>query len=473
MYYGGNHIENWASCSLTNRYADGSNLYSDGLRNEPKASHLAAMHYALAEMNDALLSSPIVTRAEARPLSGQDSRILAYEYGGAAFVSSTAGHAENVSFGGTIVEVKPGLTFFASKSNADGTADGPTGDGDGSSPPAAAHAVGMREIFYTDDTSAAESNPCNKTYTPLPASKGALNSSKWEWWIEPIPLVGGSQIHSTVPLEQLDLTHEKSQYMYYQATLPASSPEDVTSAAMANLESVNLTMESVEGNAFVLWLDGKHVGGADDHTKGGKAVNISIPVPPSAATRDMVLLSVSLGISNFPGTDPAINVKGIVGKVMLGGTDITPAVGGWINRPVLSGELLNASSVDGGRGAVHWTPHPAGGRIGAACTWYRTTFLDPRPAVPVGAALLLEATGLSRGHFWVNGHDLGRIWPAIGADGVDMGTSQHYYIPQDTLVAGENTFVVFDELGAPLLDHVRLVVAALEMPLGGGRCPPG
>jgi hypothetical protein len=130
----------------------------------------------------------------------------------------------------------------------------------------------------------------------------------------------------------------------------------------------------------------------------------------------MVLLSVSLGISNFPGTDPAINVKGIVGKVMLGGTDIPPAAGGWINRPVLSGELLNASSVDGGRGAVNWTPQPVAVGIGAA-------FLDPRPAVPADAVLLLEVTGLSRGHFWVNGHDLGRIWPAIGADGVDMGTS--------------------------------------------------
>jgi hypothetical protein len=413
-------------------------------------------------------------------LNPQDSRILAYEYGGAAIVSSTAGRPENVSFGGTIVEIKPGLTFFASKLNAEDTADGPTGDGGGLSPPAGATAAptaGMWELFYTDDTSAAGRYPCNKTYTPLPASKGAFNSTAWEWWVEPIPVVGGSQVHSAAPLEQLSLTLEKSQYMYYQASLPASS-HDITSAA------INLTMQSVQGSAFILWLDGKHVGAADDHTKGGNAVNISIPVQPSNATREMVLLSISLGISNFPGTDPAINVKGIVGltsstpgtqlpgKVTIGGTDITSAAGGWIHRPVLSGELLNASRVDGG-GAISWTPHPSGSRIGSPCTWYRTTFADPRPAVPADAALLLEATGLSRGHFWVNGHDLGRIWPSIGADGADQGTSQHYYIPQDTLVAGENTFVVFDELGAPLLEHVRLVIAELEMPLDGKQCPPG
>ena len=65
MYYGGNHIESWAASGLTNRYGDGSNLRSDTLPNEPKRSHLAAMHMALATMNDALMAAAVQTRNSA------------------------------------------------------------------------------------------------------------------------------------------------------------------------------------------------------------------------------------------------------------------------------------------------------------------------------------------------------------------------------------------------------------------------
>jgi hypothetical protein len=65
MWYGGNHIESWAASGLTNQYGDGSNMYSDTLPNEPKKSHLAAMHSALAKMNDVLLSDAIQSRSSA------------------------------------------------------------------------------------------------------------------------------------------------------------------------------------------------------------------------------------------------------------------------------------------------------------------------------------------------------------------------------------------------------------------------
>ena len=65
MWYGGNHIARWAASGHTNSYGDGSNLHSDTLPNEPKKSHLASMHRALAAMNDALLGAEIQTRRSA------------------------------------------------------------------------------------------------------------------------------------------------------------------------------------------------------------------------------------------------------------------------------------------------------------------------------------------------------------------------------------------------------------------------
>jgi hypothetical protein len=53
------------NCSCVCRYGDGSNLHSDTLPNEPKASHLAAMHRALAQMSSVLVANRVQTRADA------------------------------------------------------------------------------------------------------------------------------------------------------------------------------------------------------------------------------------------------------------------------------------------------------------------------------------------------------------------------------------------------------------------------
>ncbi|CAI5708192.1 unnamed protein product [Peronospora destructor] len=55
MYHGGNNYGRGASAGVTTLYADGVNLHSDGLSNEPKRSHLHKLHKALIECNDILL----------------------------------------------------------------------------------------------------------------------------------------------------------------------------------------------------------------------------------------------------------------------------------------------------------------------------------------------------------------------------------------------------------------------------------
>ncbi|GLE06218.1 hypothetical protein PINS_up015460 [Pythium insidiosum] len=57
MYHGGNNYGRTASAGVTTMYADGVNLHSDGLSNEPKRSHLRRLHEALIACNDVLLAS--------------------------------------------------------------------------------------------------------------------------------------------------------------------------------------------------------------------------------------------------------------------------------------------------------------------------------------------------------------------------------------------------------------------------------
>ena len=61
---------------------------------------------------------------------------------------------------------------------------------------------------------------------------------------------------------------------------------------------------------------------------------------------------------------------------------------------------------------------------------------------------MFRATGLGRGHVWLNGHDLGRFWNITRADNADEPSQQHHHLPRDWLVADAlNNLTVFDALG--------------------------
>ena len=152
-----------------------------------------------------------------------------------------------------------------------------------------------RVLFNTNAVSAAGIK-CNRSYIPMVAGAGVL--SDFEHWEEPLPPVGGSSVQSSTPLEQLNLTQDKTEYMFYTAVLPgttSSSNEDT------HISGHNLTIQTIESNAFVLFLDGEYVGEVNDHTKGPDHLTLSVSVPPSTADREMVLLSGSMGIQNFHG----------------------------------------------------------------------------------------------------------------------------------------------------------------------------
>ena len=98
----------------------------------------------------------------------------------------------------------------------------------------------------------------------------------------------------------------------------------------------------------------------------------------------------------------------------------------------------------------------------------RSPLPPPLLPSPPSLSLLFDAGGLSRGHFYVNGHDLGRYFLFPGQD-----NTRYYYVPMDTLnpPGHPNTIVVIDELGAPSLATVNLVLSSLAVPDPGMACP--
>ena len=97
-------------------------------------------------------------------------------------------------------------------------------------------------------------------------------------------------------------------------------------------------------------------------------------------------------------------VKGISGKVGLDSTDITS--NGWRMRGGLAGEHL-AVFTAAGAAKVAWVPAASDGSV---ATWYKTSFETPAAVESDMVKLLINATGLNRGRFWVNGHDAGRYF---------------------------------------------------------------
>jgi hypothetical protein len=184
----------------------------------------------------------------------------------------------------------------------------------------------------------------------------------------------------------------------------------------------------------------------------------------------LLLVSVNLGNANFHGYSPDSLAKGIVGKVMWAGKDIANTSSSWVHHAGLQGEQAGLpAGVSAGIAGFGWVPvAPAAAAVASrALTWFKTSFDDPRPGAPVNSSLLLDIRGLSRGHFYINGHDLGKYWSI--ADNKQAFVQRYYYLPSDVLVTGQNTLVLIDEDGAPSLKNVQVVYGSTRKPRGGGE----
>ena len=273
-------------------------------------------------------------------------------------------------------------------------------------------------------------------------------------------------MHSATPTEQLHLTTlngssvDVSEYLLYAANLPVA-----TFASAVGTSTMEIA--SRISNAFVIFVNGHLVGSVHNaaHAEGAVSLkaqlNVTRALAATTGTDDVVLslLSVSLGMYSHV---RSIDRKGIVGKVTLGGKDITAPPGGWMHRVGLDGEYTvgpfptNAS--------VRWTAcsqEEAGGAL--ALSWWRTEFTLPAYDVAT-TSVLLDATGLSRGHFHLNGHDLGKFWTIKGPSGEP--TQRYYHLPSALLkpagAAEPNVLVLADEMGPSDVGSVRVVFSEMK-----------
>ncbi len=211
----------------------------------------------------------------------------------------------------------------------------------------------------------------------------------------------GTLIVSQTPLEQLNITQDETEYLFYYTSNVSLGPGS------------NVTIAGRMANSYSLYIGGRLVANAfdDNHYMGASSQTLMIPSSFAKGVYSLAILSGSLGLQNwFPNlivTQADQEKKGIVGSVTVDGVDVT--ANGWQHRPFLTGELLQVYT-ESGASAVTWTPTTGAG-VATALTWFKTSFAAP-PASP-GKTLLLNLGGAGRGHIYLNGVDMGRYASAF------------------------------------------------------------
>ena len=356
---------------------------------------------------------------------------VAFEYGQTVFIESGAPRFVQTQYGGQVYDMAPITVLIVQ---------------------------GGKLVFNTSDVQAVNAKRVNTPVWDAPLEWQVWSEGAYSYSSSASQLDAGLPVHQFPrPVEQLNVTRDLTEYCWYTTSFTTSD----------RLSAAALTIDSATAQSFIAYIDDEYVGTCYNQYKSWPFTsdwlcNITVG-DVAAGSHTLSLLSSSLGIENGMGSGeiPYRNHwKGVKagGKVHVGSLDITTA-STWTLRPYLTGEFLDLPSATG-HSSVPWSSEWAAA-TGMPLTWYYAQF----PAVQTPGSgvysVLIDMTGFTRGHAFVNGHDIGRYWLIAGSDG--QPTQQLYHIPPDWLVqGGMNTLTVLEEVGAVDPTAVRLYVSQLQ-----------
>lgn len=432
---GGSNYGSTAGGGVTTMYANGAHHHFDNLPNEPRYTNMNIMYKLLPTIAEDLATNPAaLDHAISLPYRLQPSdpwtagtQQLAFEYGkNLVFIESSASvwlqaqYQNNVYnlAGNSIIVIQNGQVVWNSS--------------------AAVPVVSHR------------------------ANDPVVTSLKWQAWTEPVfhynraedklgagmPVIIGDH-----PLEQLNLTRDLTDFMWYSTVIDVS----------ADAANVDYQIDGGTGEAFQLFIDGTSVSNVWDasHSWVTNLVNMKGKIAElSSGKHEVSILSTAIGVQNGMNADenPVINHQigiNIGGNFSINGQDYTHQT--WAHRPYMVGQYLEINQPQHA-GSVPWVD--ASNSLNTPITWFTAEFPSFDLPTDYQFSILLDIQGLGRGHAYINGNDIGRYWNSIAGD--KQATQRYYSIPQDWLNFGDNavnTITLFEELGAVNLDTVNIVVS--------------
>ncbi|KAM7272445.1 hypothetical protein ACFE04_027108 [Oxalis oulophora] len=414
MYHGGTNFGRSAGGPfITTSYDYDAPIDEYGLISEPKYSHLKELHKAIKQCENALVSSDAVVKS-----LGTYHQAYVFSSGKgncAAFLSNFhPTSAATVTFNNVRYDLPPWSTSILPdcKNAVYNTAK-----------------VGVR-------TSEVQMLPTN------------ANLFSWSTYEEDISsLADNSRITASGLLEQISLTRDTTDYLWY-----------ITSVDISQSEKATLTVQSA-GHALHVFINGQYSGSAYG-TRENRGFTFTGPVNLHAGVNKIALLSVAMGLQNI-GLHYEFWKTGIVGPVFLQGLnqgkkDLTRQK--WSYQVGLKGEAMKLMSSN----EADWMRISQASPTQQPLKWYKAYFNAPRGNEP----LALDVRSMGKGQVWINGNNVGRYWMtyAKGAcssscnyagtyrpfkcqRGCGEPTQRWYHVPRSWLKATQNLLVVFEELG--------------------------
>ncbi|XP_047310478.1 beta-galactosidase 3-like isoform X2 [Impatiens glandulifera] len=280
----------------------------------------------------------------------------------------------------------------------------------------------------------------------------------WETFNEDLSSLDQSSSFSSFGLlEQINVTKDTSDYLWYKTSVDIGSSE---SFLRGEGKLPTLIVQST-GHALHVFINGQLSGSAFG-TRENRRFAFTGKVNLRAGTNTIGLLSIAVGLPNVGGHFESWNT-GVLGPVVLHGLsqgklDLSWAK--WNYEVGLKGEAKNLISTDS-ISPVEWVQGSLIAQRQQPLTWHKAYFEAPEGEEP----LALDMESMGKGQVWINGQSIGRYWTAYANgncngcnyagpyrptkchSGCNQPTQRWYHVPRAWLNARSNLLVVFEELG--------------------------
>nr|GEX26776.1 beta-galactosidase 3-like [Tanacetum cinerariifolium] len=423
MYHGGTNFGRSAGGPfITTSYDYDAPIDEYGLIRQPKYGHLKELHKAIKQCEPALVSADLV-------ISSLGNFQQAHVYSPksrpcAAFLSNyNPNNAAKVMFNNKHYTLSPwSISILPDCDNV---------------------------VFNTADVGV------HSTQMEMSVSDSKMLS--WETYTEDLTTSDeSSTFTATGLLEQINITRDTSDYLWYTTSVDVGSSESFLHGG----ELPKLLVQS-SGHALHVFINGEHSGsgfGSRKHRKVTYKENINL----RAGSNKITLLSVAMGLPNIGGHYETWET-GVLGPVALYGLDQGKQDLSWANwtyQVGLKGEAMNVISSKS-MSSVNWTQTSLITQNQQPLTWHKTYFNVPKGDEP----LALDMNSMGKGETWVNGQSIGRYWtiyangdcqgchyantyrPLACQVGCGQPTQRWYHVPRSWLKPKNNLLVLFEELG--------------------------
>ncbi|KMZ61759.1 Beta-galactosidase, family GH35 [Zostera marina] len=285
-----------------------------------------------------------------------------------------------------------------------------------------------------------------------------LKSLYWERYDEEIgSLSEGNSITAVGLLEQINVTRDISDYLWYITSVDLSPSENFLHGGKSPI----LTVQSA-GHALHVFINGQLSGSSYGNRK-IKRISYSANANLRAGSNRIAFLSVAVGLPNS-GTHYESWNTGVLGPVMLHGLnegtrDLSWQK--WSYQVGLKGESMNLNSLESASHA-EWMKGSLIAQSEQPLSWYKAYFDAPTGDEP----LALDMGSMGKGQVWVNGKSIGRYWTISAPNGdcnectyaetyrtwkcqsgCGQPTQRWYHVPRSWLQPTRNLLVVFEEVG--------------------------